>query len=62
VRLLPVDEAVEKELRKRTLTALYNEAPTWLRDLHDELDRAVLAAYGLPGDARMKRSWPIWLR
>jgi hypothetical protein len=37
-------------LKKRTLTALYNEREagraTWLNHLHRDLDRAVLAAYG----------------
>jgi type II restriction/modification system DNA methylase subunit YeeA len=33
-------------LKKRTLTNLYNERPTWLSDLHAALDRAVWAAYG----------------
>ena len=32
--------------KKRTLTALYNERPTWLRDAHRKLDRAVSEAYG----------------
>ena len=32
-------------LKKRTLTNLYNERPTWLRLAHEKLDRAVLAAY-----------------
>ncbi len=32
----------------RTLTRLYNDRPTWLRDAHVRLDRAVLAAYGWP--------------
>ena len=45
-RLLPVDEDAERELRKRTLTNLYNERPTWLANLHDALDAAVFAAYG----------------
>ena len=47
-QIVPVDEDAAKPLRKRTLTALYNEPPTWLRELHAELDRAVLGAYGLP--------------
>jgi hypothetical protein len=50
-RLVPVDEAAEKAVKKRTLTELYNQPPSWLRDLHDELDRGVLEAYGLPTDA-----------
>ena len=49
-RLLPVDEHAEKELRKRTLTNLYNVRPTWLANLHTTLDAAVFAAYGWPPD------------
>ena len=49
-RLLPVDEQAEKQLRKRTLTNLYNERPTWLANLHATLDAAVFAAYGWPTD------------
>jgi hypothetical protein len=49
-RLLPKDEAAAKELRKRTLTNLYNQRPAWLDHLHQELDAAVAAAYGWPAD------------
>jgi hypothetical protein len=35
-----------KERKQRTLTNLYNARPAWLREAHDELDRAVFAAYG----------------
>jgi type II restriction/modification system DNA methylase subunit YeeA len=49
-RLLPRDEAAAKELKKRTLTNLYNQRPAWLADLHRELDEAVVAAYGWPAD------------
>ena len=45
-RLLPVDEDAERELKRRTLTNLYNQRPTWLAHLHDALDAAVFAAYG----------------
>jgi type II restriction/modification system DNA methylase subunit YeeA len=38
----------EAELKKRTLTNLYNERPTWLDNLHAALDRAVFSAYGWP--------------
>jgi len=38
----------EAQLKKRTLTNLYNERPTWLELAHLELDRAVLAAYDWP--------------
>jgi hypothetical protein len=37
--------AKDARLKKRTLTNLYNERPTWLRLAHQQLDRAVLAAY-----------------
>ena len=40
----------EKELKKRTLTNLYNQRPTWLDLAHQKLDRAVFAAYGWPAD------------
>ncbi len=49
-RLLPVDEKAAAELRKRTLTNLYNQRPKWLDDLHRALDEAVAAAYGWPAD------------
>ena len=39
------EAAQDARLRKRTLTNLYNERPTWLRLAHERLDRAVLAAY-----------------
>jgi type II restriction/modification system DNA methylase subunit YeeA len=38
------------ELKKRTLTNLYNARPTWLAQVHARLDAAVLAAYGWPAD------------
>ena len=37
-----------KDLRKRTLTNLYNKPPTWLANAHDTLDAVVAAAYGWP--------------
>lgn len=40
----------EEELRKRTLTNLYNKRPTWLQSAHAKLDKAVLDAYGWPHD------------
>ena len=40
----------EAELKKRTLTNLYNARPTWLQNAHEALDRAVFAAYGWPED------------
>jgi len=38
--------ASEAELKKRTLTTLYNQRPTWLTQAHARLDRAVFEAYG----------------
>jgi hypothetical protein len=42
--------ASDAELKKRTLTALYNQRPQWLQDAHRTLDEAVLNAYGWPAD------------
>ena len=36
----------EADLKKRTLTKLYNEAPAWLTMAHVALDQAVASAYG----------------
>jgi hypothetical protein len=36
----------EADLKKRTLTNLYNTRPAWLDLAHKELDKAVAAAYG----------------
>jgi hypothetical protein len=47
-RILPRSLAAEAALKKRTLTNLYNERPTWLAHAHRDLDRAVAAAYGWP--------------
>jgi hypothetical protein len=47
-RLVPKDEECAKELKKRTLTNLYNQRPTWLDLAHQKLDAAVFAAYGWP--------------
>ena len=49
-RILPKDEELAKELKKRTLTSLYNQRPAWLDNIHKELDAAVAAAYGWPTD------------
>ncbi len=39
-----------KELKKHTLTNLYNQRPAWLGNAHLALDEAVAAAYGWPAD------------
>lgn len=45
-RTLAVSESAGRQLRKRTLTNLYNERPAWLDHLHRALDATVAAAYG----------------
>jgi hypothetical protein len=49
-RWLNPPDTSEAELKKRTLTSLYNARPTWLDNAHTALDRAVLDAYGWPHD------------
>jgi type II restriction/modification system DNA methylase subunit YeeA len=49
-RILPKTEVAAAELKKRTLTNLYNQRPQWLADAHRDLDAAVAAAYGWPAD------------
>jgi hypothetical protein len=48
-RLIPKPEHAA-ELKKRTLTNLYNQRPAWLVNAHRTLDEAVAAAYGWPAD------------
>jgi len=43
---LDPEGATGAELKKRTLTNLYNQRPSWLQHAHADLDRAVWAAYG----------------
>jgi len=45
-RILPINEDAAKELKKRTLTNLYNESPQWLIKAHQAIDNAVATAYG----------------
>lgn len=49
-RIVPADDGAARELKRRTLTALYNQRPTWLVNAHRALDEAVAAAYGWPAD------------
>lgn len=49
-RWLNLPDASESELKKRTLTNLYNQRPTWLDLAHKKLDDAVLDAYGWQHD------------
>jgi type II restriction/modification system DNA methylase subunit YeeA len=49
-RIVPAGPKAAAILKKRTLTNLYNERPTWLDNSHRELDAAVAAAYGWRAD------------
>jgi type II restriction/modification system DNA methylase subunit YeeA len=49
-RILPKTVVAAAELKKRTLTNLYNARPQWLAEAHRDLDAAVAAAYGWPAD------------
>jgi len=49
-RWLKPESATPAELKKRTLTNLYNARPTWLDLAHKKLDSAVAASYGFPPD------------
>jgi type II restriction/modification system DNA methylase subunit YeeA len=42
--------ATDAQLKKLTLTNLYNARPTWLANAHAALDRAVCVAYGWTAD------------
>ena len=47
---LDPEGTTEAELKKLTLTNLYNARPTWLDNAHRRLDAAVFAAYDWPAD------------
>jgi hypothetical protein len=47
-RWLNPEGASEAELKKRTLTNLYNQRPTWIDLAHKRLDQTVLDAYAWP--------------
>ncbi len=49
-RIVPVSANAAAILKSRTLTNLYNERPTWLANVHRDLDVAVAAAYGWSAD------------
>lgn len=44
------EETFGIDFKKRTLTNLFNERPTWLELAHKKLDEAVFAAYGWPSN------------
>ena len=45
-RPIPTPAAPLQQLKRRTLTNLYNQRPQWLTDAHANLDAAVADAYG----------------
>jgi hypothetical protein len=49
-RIIPLSEKAEEELRRRTLTNLYNQNEPWLQHAHAKLDAAVAKAYRWPED------------
>jgi len=49
-RWLKAEGLSDEDRKKRTLTNLYNQRPTWLELAHKKLDEAVCAAYGWPND------------
>ena len=49
-RAVPRDAAAANELKKRTLTNLYNARPRWPADAHAALNAAVAAAYAWDAD------------
>jgi len=55
--------AKDARLKKRTLTNLYNERPTWLKLAHETLDRAVLAAYAaVDPEGHWSEDWAtVWV-
>ena len=46
-RIVAVSPKAAAILKKRTLTNLHNERPTWIENAHRDLDAAVAEAYGL---------------
>ena len=60
-RPVPRDEGAEKELKKRTLTNLYNARPQWLENAHAKLDAAVAAAYGWDNDVAEEETLRVLL-
>ncbi len=49
-RPVPTADADLDQLKRRTLTNLYNQRPQWLANAHANLDAAVANAYGWPTD------------
>ena len=49
-RPIPTADADLQQLKRRTLTNLYNQRPQWLANAHTTLDTAVANAYEWPSD------------
>ena len=49
-RPVPTADADLQQLKRRTLTNLYNQRPQWLTNAHANLDTAVATAYAWPPD------------
>ncbi|MDE2991632.1 MAG: class I SAM-dependent DNA methyltransferase [Chloroflexota bacterium] len=49
-RPVPTADADLEQLKRRTLTNLYNQRPQWLANAHNDLDAAVADAYNWPAD------------
>ena len=49
-RPVPTADADLDQLKRRTLTNLYNQRPQWLANAHAHLDAAVATAYNWPAD------------
>ena len=49
-RPVPTADADLQQLKRRTLTNLYNQRPQWLANAHADLDAAVAEAYGWDAD------------
>lgn len=45
-RWLNPENMATDDLKRRTLTNLYNQRPQWLTNAHNDLDAAVATAYG----------------
>ena len=53
------DRVAAREIKKRTLTKLYNQRPQWLADAHERLDTAVAMAYDWPAARILSPTHPM---
>ena len=59
-RILPKNEAAAAELKKRTLTNLYNQRPQWLADAHLNFNPPLPAPFGCPPKIPNKNPLASW--